>query len=97
MTLARLLAPGQGLVARAASWKDLRSGVPSNPSGRSSGRTPRPVPSSNPANSTPNISCVSRSCQAAPANTSVTEANGSPSATRVVRSSPRSAPGVAMS
>ena len=39
---------------------------PSNPSGSSSGRRPIPVPSSNPVNSTPNISCVSRSCHAAP-------------------------------
>ena len=38
--------PGQGFEARAASWNDLRSGVPSNPSGSSSGRIDRPLPSS---------------------------------------------------
>ena len=36
--LARLLAPGQALEARAASMKDFFSGLPSKPSGSSSGR-----------------------------------------------------------
>ena len=36
------LAPGHGFEARAARTNDLRSGVPSKPSGSSSGRRPRP-------------------------------------------------------
>ena len=68
VALARLLgARATALEARAASTNDLRSGVPSKPSGSRSGRRPRPVPSSKPSKSMPNISWVSRSCQAAPA------------------------------
>ena len=55
-------APGHALATRAARTKSLRSGWPSKPSGSSSGAR-----CGWPAKSTPNISCVSRSCQAAPA------------------------------
>ena len=62
------LAPGHGLATRAASTKSLRSGCPSNPSGSSSGSrfgVPR-------RSRSPNISWVSRSCQAAPRKTPTT-------------------------
>lgn len=55
-------APGQAFATRAARTKSLRRGWPSKPSG--SRRGTRCGWS---AKSTPNISCVSRSCQAAPA------------------------------
>ena len=53
--------PGHGLATRAASTKSLRSGAAPKPAGSSSGSS-----GSWPVNPTPNISCVSRSCQAAP-------------------------------
>ena len=52
-------APGHGLATRLASTKPLRSGWPSNSGGSSSGRA-------GPGKPMPNISYVSRSCQAAP-------------------------------
>lgn len=55
-------APGQALTTRAARTKSLRRGWPSKPSGRRSGSRP-----GWPSKVTPNISWVSRSCQAAPA------------------------------
>jgi len=88
------LAPGHGLEARAARTNDLRSGVPSKPSGRRSGRSPSPVPSSKPSKSRPNISWVSRSCQATPRNTGVRLANDIAAGTRVRISLRRNAVGV---
>lgn len=55
-------APGHAFATRAASTKSLRSGWPSKPSGSSSGTR-----CGWPSKPMPNISCVSRSCQAAPA------------------------------
>src|SRR6266545_676117 len=56
------LAPGQILATRAARTNSFRSGYPSNSGGSSSGRRPPGWP----GKSMPNISCVSRSYQAAP-------------------------------
>src|SRR4051812_18841107 len=73
-------APGQALATRDASTKSLRSGCPSKPSGSSSGTR-----LGWPSKTTPNISKVSRSCQLAPDQTSLSDGRDPPSRGTCVR------------